>query len=353
MKKKAMSLMVVSLLVLLSFLCLYRKRDEVKISYFKENPSNFKILRYQKQRRLFNEKIWHIIHKNNNRFRLTKRYVPKDNDEQYFFQEKEIVVVDDEFNFKRIEAFQQFSSGNNLSFGNIIGENPGKVWLIVNIIDSKSPNTFHMPNQIVEVTFRNSEPELHIYDIGEYKSIAIDVTEENVYIFREDQEYYEIYDLNTEDYVNKIYISGLGNYDIYKAMFNSRNNMVLVSGRVDGPDEFLGVIFENTLTVLDRSKDGAMSLWGTDDYIYSVSGAKVSRYDPSNKTKQIIFRPSVFTSKTQYRSQLSYDLLDSSLLILRLNYRFFFSNEITSSLLFLDTSEKEYSFHTSGHEKPL
>lgn len=345
--------MTISFLVLLGFLCLYRKRDEVKISFFKENPSNFKMLHYQKQKRLFNEKLWHIIHKNNNRLRLTRRYVPKNNDEQYFFQEKEIVVVDDEFNFKGIEAFQQFSSENNLSFGNIIGETPGKVWLIVNIIDSESPDTFHMPNQIVEVTFRNSEPELHIYDIGEYNSVAIDVSEKDIYIFREDQEYYEIYDLNAEDYINKVYISGLGSYDIYEAMFNSRNNMVLVSGWVDGLKEFSGVIFENTLTVLNRSSDGAMSLWGNDGYIYSVSGEKVNRYDPSSKTKQIIFRPSVLSLKTKYHSQLFYDPLDSSLLVLKLNYGFFFSNEITSSLLFLDTSEKEYSFHTLGNEKPL
>lgn len=333
---------MIALLCLILIIPFYFIGNKRRITYFKENLSNCRLLQFKK----YEKGIRKNIQESSDNVKIDfGRYFSDSNNEIYLFKSKTIVVMDPDCHLKRIETFNQLPQAGNISFGNIIGKAPDKVWLNVEVVDPNDLELYHMPDQVVEVSFRGSKPELHFYDIGKYTASTVDVCKDVLYIFREGKSYYETYNLNTKNYAGRINVGGIENCYIYKACFNSETEMILVSGGI-GLKSFSGVIVNNSLIVFDKSEYG-LCLWGEDNYIYYNSGSELLRYNPLENKKQIVFQPGLFMKSGTYN--MLYHGLGNDIIVFDLSYSFLLSEKIIFGRLLLDTTSDEYMFNIAGN----
>jgi len=160
----------------------------------------------------------------------------------FVFRKQCLTVVDPN---NHIDIAQDFADmlGENKYFGRALGESCNQAWVTI-VVGSDESTVYQDTDQIGSLGFEGSLLTLRLYSIDEYTSAA--VNNESLLVFRQNEDYYDVYSLPEAAYANRIPVQGLADYYVYDASFNASADTILISGGAQKA-LFAAVIHKNRL----------------------------------------------------------------------------------------------------------
>jgi hypothetical protein len=269
----------------------------------------------------------------------------RNEDKIYCGYKNSIRVYDLNYQFLNEIDIHTLGVPEGMSFYGPITKGPGDMWWAAGkSLPDEEP--FLHPHGIIHITMLEDTPKAFYYEIGEFAAAAVQDNGDSIFVFRNDQPYYEIYDTVSASIKSKIVVEEYRLDHIGGVFYHDVSKKIIVYGYSDIMSKaVIGYIKDQVFTLVDSAKHKLSGII-VGDILFYHRGSHLYQYDLNSGIRKLVSAPPTGSFYSSYDNSIVYSQ-ENNFLCLTYSYRNLIGKLYMSSL-FLNLKTKQYYL-----EKPM
>jgi hypothetical protein len=176
--------------------------------------------------------------------------------------------------------------------------------------DLPDKETFSYPHGIVHIFLSNESLRADYYEIGEFAAAAVQEDGKCIYVFKEHQSSYEIYDIASKNFRAKVPINDYNMNFLIHLFYDDASNAFVVSGNGGIGGKFIiGYIKGQTFKLIDSAEID----WGTggcliaDSKLFYNNDSRLFQVDLNSGIRTLVSAPKLGAFSSSFWNIIDYD----------------------------------------------